>query len=115
MKVDNYYSTDKLRSEFACDSVVEILRKAACKFSYKGLYDLGPPGLNAMFELHVNEWELRPNEQLNAIVPRCKTQFGENNFAVRATLYWNQLPLGLKNATSPESFKSALKGIHITV
>ncbi len=86
-----------------------LMRKAACKFAFKSFYDLGQLLLNAMFELHVSEEGLRSNKQLNAVVPRCKTQFAERNFAVRAVVYWNLLPMHLKQDTLPENVKAVLK------
>ncbi len=52
--------------------------------------------LNEMLTLYVNERELRSNDEPNAVVPKCRTQWVEQNFAYRAVVYWNSLPLNLK-------------------
>ena len=112
MKVDPYYSADVIREELGFDSVTVLMKKSCCKFAYKGFYDLGPPILNDMFELLILEHELRSNEELVAVVPRCKTKFGERNFRYRAVLDWNRLSTDIKKATSPDNFKVVLKTYH---
>ena len=72
-------------------------------------YDLCPQPLNELVVLYVNERELRSNDSLLAIVPKCRTQFGERNFAYRATIIWNSIPYDLKCSSSIDSFKEALK------
>ncbi len=109
MKVDPYYSADVIRGELSIDSVSVLMKKACCKFAYKGYYDLGPTSLNSMFEVYICDREVRSNDQLKAVVPRCRTQFGARNFAIRAVLYWNVLPVICRMATSPVAFKSLLK------
>ncbi len=107
--VKGNYSGTALRDELHVDSVSTMMKKAACKFVYKGFYNLGPELLNNMFNLYVCERELRSTEQLHTTVPKCKTQFGARNFAVRGSLYWNQLEYEVKSAPSPDSFKERLK------
>ena len=53
--------------------------------------------------------ELRSNEELNAIVPRCRTQWAERNFAYRAVMYWNSFPLEVKVSVSIDSFMVKIK------
>ena len=102
-------ATDLLRTEFKLDSIEVIMRKSTCKFAYKCFYDLCPQSLNDMLSLYVNERELRSNEELNAVVPRCRTQWAERNFAYRAVIYWNALPLEMKISPSIDSFKLKIK------
>ncbi len=85
------------------------MQKSCCKFVYKGYYHLGPSLLNDMFELHVNERNLRSNDQLQCVIPKCKTQYGEQNFRCRGAIHWNVLPVDVKSATTAENFKSKLK------
>ena len=110
--VDSFYSGDLLRDEQCIDSINVMVRKAACKFAYRDFYDLGPTTLNEMFELLISERDLRSNEQLLAMVPRCRTKFGEWNFRFRAVLNWNCLPVNIKMSTSPDNFKLVLKTYH---
>ena len=69
MKIDPYFSAETICEELGFDSVVVLMKKACCKFAYKGYYDLGPPSLNSMFEVYICERELCSNEQLISIVP----------------------------------------------
>ena len=62
-----------------------------------------------MFEVYICDGEVRSNDQLKSVVPRCRTQFGTRNFAIRAVLYWNGLLVNCRMATSPVAFKSMLK------
>ncbi len=104
-----YYPSELLRTEFRIDSIEVMMKKSTCKFAYKCFYDLCPLSLNRMLSIYVNERELRSNEELNAIVPRCRNQWAERNFAYRAIIYWNSLPLELKVSPSIDSFKLKIK------
>ena len=86
-----------------------MMRKATCKLAYKCFYDLCPKVLNDMLVLHVHERELRSNEEMNAIIPKSRTQWAECNFAYRAVIYWNALPLDMKTAPSIDSFEEKIK------
>ena len=108
-RVYGYYSTVALYEELHLDSVVIMMKKSTCKFAYKCFYDLCPKSLNDMLILYVNERELRSNKELNAIVPKCRTQWAERNFAYRAVIYWNSLPIDMKSAPSIDSFKGKIK------
>ena len=77
--------------------------------AYKCFYDLCPKPLNDMLTLYVNERELRSNEELSAIVPKCRTQWAERNLAFRAVIHWNTLPAELKTAPLLDSLKCRIK------
>ena len=113
--VSSYYPSELLRAELKVDSIQALMKKSTCKFAYKFFYNLCPIALNNMLSLYVSERELRSNEELNAIVPRCRTQWGERNFAYRAVVHWNSLPLDLKSAPSIDSFKLKIKNFDIFV
>ena len=85
------------------------MQKVCCKFVYKGYFNLDLESLNTMFELHVNDRNLRSNDQLQTAVPRCKIQFAERNFAYRGAIHWNDLPIEVKSALTSDSFKEKLK------
>ena len=108
-RVTCYYPSEILRSELKIDSIDMLMKKSTCKFAYKCYYDLCTPSLNNMLILYTNERELRSNEELNAIVPRYRTQWAERNFAFRAVVYWNSLPIELKISPSIDSFKIKIK------
>ena len=94
-----------IREELKVDSVTTMMKKGACKFVYKGFFNLGPEALNSMFNLHVTERDLRSSDQLKSVVPKCRTQFASKNFAVRDSNHWNILPYDIQSAPSPDSFK----------
>ena len=104
-RVSCYYPSELLRVDLKIDSIEVMMKKSMCKFAYKCFYDLCPQSLNNMLSLYVNERELRSNEELHAIVPRCRTQWAERNFTYRAVIYWNSLPLELKISPLIDSFK----------
>ena len=104
--VSCYYPSEILHAELKIDSIAVMMTKSTCKFAYKCFYDLCTPSLNNMLTLYTNERELRSNEELNAIVTRCHTQWAERNFAFRAVVYWNSLP---KVSPSIDSFKIKIK------
>ena len=85
------------------------MRKASCKFVYKGFYQLGPETLNALFELYVPERDLRSGDDLLIKCIKCHTMFGQKNLAYRGVIYWNSLPVAVKACVSPESFKRSIK------
>ena len=113
-RVNNYYPSEQLRIDLHLDSIETMMYKSTCKFAYKCFYNMCPNVLNGMLVLYVSERELRSNDELNAIVPRCRTQWAERNFAYRAVIHWNLLPLDLKTAPSIESFKSRLRKLDCT-
>ena len=102
-------SATELRKSLGVDDVATQMMKACCKFVYRGFYQLGPSSLNNMFELQTNVRDLRSNDQLQCVVLRCRTQFGERNFRYRGSIHWNTLPVDLKSATSSDNLKSKLK------
>ena len=108
-RVECYYPTELLFADLNVDNIKVMMMKSTCKFTYKCFYNLCPSVLNDMLVLCINERDLRSNEDLNAVVPRCHTLWAERNFAYRAPIYWNGLPIVLKQSQSLESFKSNIK------
>ncbi len=77
--------------------------------AFKGYFDLGPPSLNAMFQLVVHERDLRSNECMKVMVPKTNTQFAKRNFICRGPVYWNFLSVEMKQASSFDNFKKLVK------
>ena len=77
--------------------------------AFKGYFDFGPPALNAMFEIVVHDRDLRSNEGMKVMIPKTKTQFAERNFTYRGPVYWNLLPVEVKQASSFDNFKKLIK------
>ncbi len=108
-RVYGHYPTAELYVELHVDNIALMMEKSTCKFAYKCFYDLCPKPLNDMLILDVKERDLRSNKELNAIVPKCRTQWAERNFAFRAIIYWNALSVEMKAAVSVDSFKNRIK------
>ena len=85
------------------------MKKSLCNIVYQGLNNIGAPVYNDMFNYAAPTWDLRSADQLLAVVPICRTKFGENNMAYRGAIYWNQLPLNIKQSNSLDSFKRKMK------
>ena len=109
LNVDMAYPVQKLLTEVGVDSIRIDMMKASCKFVYKGFYNVGPPCLNAVFELYIPERDLRSGDELQIKLIKCNTMFGQKNLAYRGPLYWNALPTSLKASVSPDAFKKVLK------
>ena len=95
--------------ETGVDSIRVDMRKASCKFVFKGFYQLGPESLNNMFQLYVPERDLRSSDELQIKCLKCQTMFGQKNLAYRGVIYWNTLPVSIKASDSPDAFKRAIK------
>ncbi len=91
------------------DFIRTDMKKASCKFIYKGFYNLGPDALNSMFVLYVPTRELRSGDELCIAPNKCRTSFGQKNLVVRGCTYWNTLPEDVKSRSSPDNFKKAIK------
>ena len=70
-RVDCYHPTELLFVDLNVDNVKTMMMKSTCKMAYKCFYNLCPAVLNDMMILHINDRELRSNEDLNAVVPRA--------------------------------------------
>ena len=90
------------------------MKKSACKFMYRGFYNLGPPALNDMFTLYTTDGELRSNLIHNVDVAKFKTQFSERDFAIRGAIHCNGLPENVKAALSADSFEDYMKKLDLT-
>ena len=77
LNVDMSYSSEQLLIDVGVDLVRSDMKKSACKFVYKGFYDLGPECLNAMFTLYVPTRELRSGDELCIAPNKCRTSFGQ--------------------------------------
>ena len=70
---------------------------------------MGPTVLNEMFMLHEMSRVLRSIYTLTCEVPRCYTQFGAKNIAVRGSNYWNVLPYDIKSSSTVNMFKERIR------
>ena len=103
------HSSAHLYTEAEKDRVTVTMKKSLCNIVYQGINNIGAPVYNEMFNYAVSKRDLRSSEQLLAAVPKCRTKFGENNMAYRGAVYWNQLPLHIKQSPSLEAFKRKMK------
>ena len=100
--------TTKLYADAGVDKVEVCMKKTTCKIVYRGINNLGPPIYDKLFNLAVPNRELRSSEIPNAVIPICRTRFGEHNVAHRGPTYYNQLPITICSCQSIEQFKNAV-------
>ena len=83
----------------------------SCTVVYKAINDLAPEYISDIFTkvsgLHTRNLRSADNDFLRA--PSSKTSFYENSFTVSAAKQWNELPRDIRNSSSLNSFKNALK------
>ncbi len=108
-KADYAFSTAKLLSAVGVDSVQTCMKKTTCKIVHKGLYNLGPPALNDMFNHYEPARQRRSSTACLVDIPHCQTQFGMKNIAVRGAKYSNMLPLEIKTCPVTDNFKAMIK------
>ena len=76
--------------------------------TYKALHALAPQYLSDLLENYTPARTLRSSDLGLLTVPRAK-KLGDRAFSVAAPTLWNALPLGIRQAQTLASFKSALK------
>ncbi len=108
LRADYDIPTAKLYSDARVDNIETCMKKTTCKIVYKGINNMGPPVYEKFFTLSVPNCELRSSEIPNAVVPTCRTKFGEHNVAFRGPIYWNQLPIVLRLSETLDQFKNAV-------
>ena len=108
LKADYDVPTAKLYIDACVDTIDVCMKKTACKIVYRGIREMGPPIYNKLFSLSVPGRDLRSSELPNAVVPKCRTKFGEHNVAYRGPVYWNQLPINIRMSESLEQFKGSV-------
>ena len=103
------HSSAQLYTEAEVDQVTVATKKSICNIVYQGINDIGAPVYNKMFKYATPARYLWSADLLLAEVPKCRTKFGEHNMAYRGAIYWNQLPLHIKQAGSLDAFKCKMK------
>ena len=79
-------------------------------YVYKALNDLAPIYIFNCLELYVPKRNLRSSSDCLCLdYPITKNKAGDRNFTVYASKLWNNLPMTLRNCTSVNAFKKALK------
>ena len=109
LKRDYMHSSAQLYVDAAKDKVTVTMKKSLCNIVYQGINNIGASVYNEMFNYAPSSRDLRSSDQLLAEVPKCRTKFGENNMAYRGAVYWNQLPLHIKQAATLDTFKRKMK------
>ena len=83
----------------------------SCTMVYKAIDDLPPAYIRDLFtkvsNSHIRNLRSVDNDLLR--VPSSKPSFYENSFTISAAKQWNELPLDIRNNSSLNSFKNALK------
>ncbi len=91
LKADFDTLTVKLYADAGVDNVEVCMKKTVCKIVYRGIYDLGPPFYNTLFNLATSPRDLRSSNMLNAVILIGRSKFGEYNVAFQGPTYWNQV------------------------
>ena len=91
------------------DNIRVDMIKSTCKMVYKGFYDLGPTAVNDLFILYAPKRELRSGDDLQVVIHKCNTAFGQKNMIYRGCQYWNKPPVAIKASGSPQALKKAIK------
>ena len=76
---------------------------------FKCLHGLAPTYLSALLSPCCPTRSLRSSDQLLLNQPTSRTKIGERSFSCAAPRAWNQLPLAVRQCTSVNQFKVALK------
>ena len=77
--------------------------------TFKCLHGLTPPYLSALLSPNCPTRSLRSSDQLLLKQPIFRTKIGERAFSCTAPKAWNQLPFTVRQCTSVNQFKVALK------
>ena len=75
----------------------------------KCLHGLAPTYISALLSPHCPTRSLLSSDQLVLNQPTSRTKLGERSFSCAAPRAWNQLPLAVRQCTSVNQFKVALK------
>ena len=70
---------------------------------------MAPAYLTEMFEYKKTRYSLRSETNLDLLVPKYKTTFGERALAIQGPKLWNKLPLSVKCSQSFQLFQRMLK------
>ena len=109
LKADYRTLSAKLYNDAHVDPVNVTMKQTIVKIVYKGLNDIRAPIYSTMFNYAEYSRDLYSSDKLLASVPKCRTKFGERNAKFWGPSYWNQLPIWIKNCSSYEQFKEAIK------
>ena len=77
--------------------------------TFKCLHGLAPTYLSALLSTYCPTRSLRSSDQLLLNQPTSRTKIGERSFSCAAPKAWNQLPIAVRQCTTVNHFKVALK------
>ena len=78
--------------------------------TFKALHKLSPPYITDVLKVYQPTRSLRSQNSLTLVVPWTKPgKYGERCFHQAAPVLWNSMPSNIREATSLETFKRALK------
>ncbi len=103
------YPTARLHEELEVDYVYVERMKSTLKMVYKGIHDMGSKTINDIFKYYQPTRTLRSDSKRLLVPARITSKFAENDIAQRGCLYWNPIPLVLKEQPTMDQFKTQLK------
>lgn len=78
---------------------------------YKSLNGLAPDYMQSIFEYRDNlPYQLRDSEH-KLVIPKPRTNYGKNSIGYNGAVLWNDLPVGLRQASSLQEFKNGCKNV----
>ena len=63
-------------------------------------------------DVHQHHTRSRTNQ--NVFIPRTRTKYGKFSVRYAAAVFWNKIPIHIKNAASLQSFRNTLKDYLLT-
>ncbi len=109
LKTDSKHSTQALHTDTQTEWLEIMHKKSTCLQVYKSVNGHNPDKINEMFTVPTPVRNLRSNEDQKLPRPRTKTVKADSNIRVRGPVYWGELDISVRQATTIANFKSRLK------
>lgn len=79
-------------------------------YTHKAVHSDAPTYIKDLIEIRASQRTLRSNSAIQLVVPHTKTKtYGDRSFRKAAASLWNTLPDHMRNITTVDCFKRALK------
>ena len=109
MNVRPYYSSKSLHNELGEEWLDTKRRHHCCTMTYKGIYDLAPANINALFPRVTHSRTLRSDAEVSFVPRQNKLYLCDNNLPNRSYHYWSKIPNDIRLCRTVNSFKRNVK------